>query len=294
MKLKDVQWKKYWQSSEVNMCIAILKPSDKTLDKNLLRTCADNNPDGCGFAYADDNKVIIKKFMDFNSFWKDYNKVQDGKTMLIHFRIATHGKVELANCHQFTLNDHMALIHNGIISGYGSKTENLSDTKDFIDKVIGNISYKMWKNPSFIKLVEATIDYSKLVILDNKGRYYIVNEKKGNWVDGVWYSNTSYKPKTTKVVSATTQKTVSKNPSATTLDWGYIMRCPSCGKEKITTGWYEDVCVCKNQMQCVGYIYHGERRYYTDEQFKVYNSCRNRYGYYDDYDYYDGYYSTQR
>ena len=175
-----------------------------------------------------------------------------------------------------------------------TELEKIEHTKDFIDKVIGNISYKMWKNPSFIKLVEATIDYSKLVILDNKGRYYIVNEKKGNWVDGVWYSNTSYKPKTTKVVSATTQKTVSKNPSTTALDWGYIMRCPSCGKEKVTTNWYEDVCVCKSQMQCVGYIYHGERRYYTDEQFKVYNSCRNRYGYYDDYDYYDGYYYTQR
>jgi glutamine amidotransferase len=270
------------------MCIAILKPSDKTLDKDLLQTCADNNPDGCGFAYNLDDKIIIKKFMDFNSFWKEYSKVQEGKTMLIHFRIATHGNVELANCHPFKLNNHMALIHNGIISGYGSKTENLSDTRDFIDKVIGNISYKMWKNPSFIKLVEATIGYSKLVILDNKGKYYIINEKKGDWVDGVWYSNSSWKAKT-KTVSATKPSTTT---SPAKLDWGYIMRCPSCGKEKITQNWYEDVCDCKKQLECVGYIYHGERQYYTDAQFKAYNNKRNRYGYYDDYDYYegDGYY----
>jgi hypothetical protein len=164
----------------------------------------------------------------------------------------------------------------------------LSDTRDFIDKVIGNISYKMWKNPSFIKLVEATIGYSKLVILDNKGKYYIINEKKGDWVDGVWYSNSSWKAKT-KTVSATKPSTTT---SPAKLDWGYIMRCPSCGKEKITQNWYEDVCDCKKQLECVGYIYHGERQYYTDAQFKAYNNKRNRYGYYDDYDYYegDGYY----
>lgn len=269
------------------MCIAILKPSDKILDKDLLQACADNNPDGCGFAYNDGDKIIIKKFMEFNSFWKEYKKVQENKTMLIHFRIATHGNVELANCHPFKLNNHMALIHNGIISGYGSKTENLSDTRDFIDKVIGNISYKMWKNPSFIKLVESAIGYSKFVILDNKSNYYIVNEKKGEWVNGVWFSNSTYKPKATKVVSATSQKTTTKNPSATTIDWGYIMRCPSCGKEKITTSWYEDVCTCKKQMEVVGYIYHGQRQYYTDAQFKAYNNKKNKYGYYDNYDYYE-------
>ena len=270
------------------MCIAILKPSDKTLDKNLLQVCANNNPDGCGFAYNDGDKIIIKKFMDFKSFWKEYDKVQDNKTMIIHFRIATHGNVELANCHPFKLNNHMVLAHNGILHGYGSKTENLSDTRDFIDKVIGNISYKMWKNPSFIKLVESAIGSSKFIILDNKGKYYIVNESKGEWVNGVWFSNSSYKSREVKTVSATAQKTTTKTPSTTALNWGYIMRCPSCGKEKITTNWYEDVCDCKKQMQCVGYIYHGERKYYTDAQFRAHNV--SRYGYYDDYSYYDNKY----
>ena len=262
------------------MCIAILKPSDKTLDKSLLQACADNNPDGCGFAYNEDDKIIIKKFMDFNSFWKEYKKVQDNKTMLIHFRIATHGNVELANCHPFKLNNHMALIHNGIISGYGSKTENLSDTKDFINKVIGNISYKMWKNPSFIKLVESAIGYSKFVILDNSGKYYIINEKKGDWVDGVWFSNSTYKAKT-KTVPATVVNTTT--PCSTKTNWGYIMRCPMCGKTKTTTNWYEDVCKCKNKMQAIGYIYNGVEHYYSTSQFNDANKERNRYGYYDDY-----------
>ena len=127
--------------------------------------------------------------MEFEKFWEEYSKVQDNHTMLIHFRIATHGKVELSNCHPFKLNNKMAIIHNGIISGYGSKTENLSDTKDFINKVIGNITYKIWKNPSFRELVGMGIGSSKLVILDNEERYYIINEDKGEWVNGVWFSN---------------------------------------------------------------------------------------------------------
>lgn len=135
------------------MCIAILKPIDKTISKETLEICSNNNPDGCGFAYVKDNEVIIKKFMEFEDFYKEYSKVETTSTMLIHFRIATHGKVELKNCHPFKLNNRMALVHNGIISGYGDK-ETKTDTQDFIDKVIGNISYKMWKNPSYVTLVE--------------------------------------------------------------------------------------------------------------------------------------------
>ena len=269
------------------MCIAILKPKDKTLTKELLETCSENNRDGCGFAYVNDNKeMIIKKFMDFKSFWKEYKKVQDDKTMLIHFRIATHGNVELANCHPFKLNEHMALIHNGIISGYGSKTENISDTKDFIDKVIGNISYKMWKNPSFRTLVSGNIGYSKLVILDTDENYYIINENKGEWVDGVWFSNSTYQKKKT-VVSATKQSTT---PSTTKDTWGYIMRCPSCNKEYITTKWYEDVCKnCKHKLEVVGYCYQGNKTYYKGKSNNKYKDYEYDYDYYDEYYGYSGY-----
>lgn len=264
------------------MCIAILKPKDKVLTKETLENCSVNNPDGCGFAYRnDEGKIIINKFMAFKDFWEAYNKVQENHTMLIHFRIATHGKVEIANCHPFKLNNHMALIHNGIISGYGSRTENLSDTRDFIDKVIGNISYKMWKNPSFIRLVGDAIGSSKFAILDNDENYYIVNEDKGTWDDGVWYSNTSYKT-VKKVVSATKPSTTSTRKTVDN-SWGYVMRCPSCGTEYTTQNWYENSCKhCHSELKTVGYIYNGEKRYYGNGgyyQSRKYND--DRYGEYD-------------
>lgn len=176
------------------MCIAILKPKGKEIPKEILEECCKNNPDGMGFAYNTFNSVKIKKFMKFDDFYKEYKKHEKQSTMLIHFRIATHGRVEVNNCHPFKLNSRMALIHNGVISGYGDK-KNKVDTQDFIDKVIGNISYKMWNNPSYRELVGKAIGYSKFCILDKSGKYYIINEDYGSWDDGIWYSNKSYQPK---------------------------------------------------------------------------------------------------
>ena len=42
------------------------------------------------------------------------------------------------------------------------------------------------------ELIENVIGYSKLVFLDNKGNFNIMNEEKGHWHNKVWYSNDSY------------------------------------------------------------------------------------------------------
>jgi hypothetical protein len=43
------------------------------------------------------------------------------------------------------------------------------------------------------ELIENVIGYSKLVFLDKKGNFNIMNEDKGHWYNKVWYSNSSYK-----------------------------------------------------------------------------------------------------
>lgn len=280
------------------MCIAIVKPKDKTISKETLRTCFNGNPDGAGFAYVKDNKIYINKFMEFDKFYDEYVVHEHESNMLIHFRIATHGGVNLDNTHPFKLNDRMVLIHNGIISGYGEKKDGgLSDTRDFIDKVIGNISYKMWKSPYFRKLVGSAIGYSKLAILDNKGNTIIINEDKGVWDDGIWYSNSSYKPKVVKPVTKdydytyypceyysyhkdtgklTSTKAYNKSTTTTrsyTEDYFTLLyKCRDCGKI-YECGEYEDaICdVCKStKSDEVGFTYDGKRYYYDGEFDKGY------------------------
>ena len=179
------------------MCIAIYKPEEKIISKATLQECYSSNPDGAGFMFADDKQLNIKKgFFSFDSFYNAYKKHQD-KKVVIHFRIKTHGEINETNCHPFAVNSSLAFVHNGIISGLdGDKA--LSDTIHFNEQILQPLVNK-WGNLALfqdpmINLLETRIGYSKLIFLDRHGNHKIMNEHKGEWDDGIWYSNNSYKP----------------------------------------------------------------------------------------------------
>ena len=185
------------------MCIAIYKPEGKVLSQDTLKECYDNNPDGAGFMYAENKKLHIEKgFFSFDSFYKAY-RVHEHKQAVLHFRIKTHGKIDTTNCHPFAVNNAVGFVHNGIINGFGDA--NHSDTIGFNNAILQPLVHK-WGNLALfqdpiINLIEGRIGYSKLVFLDRHGNHKIMNEGKGDWDDGVWYSNNSYKPYVAPVVS---------------------------------------------------------------------------------------------
>ena len=178
------------------MCIAIYKPEGKVLSQETLNECYDSNPDGAGFMYAQDKKLHIEKgFFSYDSFYKAF-KQHEHKQIVLHFRIKTHGKIDTTNCHPFAVNNAIGFVHNGIISGFGDS--NHSDTIGFNNAILQPLVHK-WGNLALfqdpiINLIEGRIGYSKLVFLDRHGNHKIMNEDKGVWDDGVWYSNNSYKP----------------------------------------------------------------------------------------------------
>ena len=178
------------------MCIAIYKPEGKVLSQATLQECYDSNPDGAGFMYAQDKKLHIEKgFFSYDSFYQAYKK-HETKQAVIHFRIKTHGKIDTTNCHPFAVNNSIGFVHNGIINGFGDS--NHSDTIGFNNAILQPLVHK-WGNLALfqdpiIDLIEGRIGYSKLVFLDRHGNHKIMNEGKGVWDNGVWYSNNSYKP----------------------------------------------------------------------------------------------------
>ena len=177
------------------MCIAIMKSENKKISKTTLQRCYESNPDGAGFMFAADKKLTVKKgYFTFKEFYKEY-KPHENKQVLLHFRIKTHGPIDKDNCHPFLVNSGLGFIHNGIISGYGDNKQ--SDTIDFNKSILQKIVAKhgnmgLFDDP-MVELIENVIGYSKLVFLDRHGNYRIMNEKKGSWHDGVWYSNSSWK-----------------------------------------------------------------------------------------------------
>jgi glutamine amidotransferase len=180
------------------MCIIISNEAGKIIPKDHLVQSFEHNDDGAGFAWAENDELHIEKgFMTFADFWNAYEPHQ-GKASVVHFRITTHGDTDVANTHPFLVGKNLAFAHNGIINAIQRPDITKSDTYWFNQKILVPI-YKrdsrfIFKEP-FKELIKEYIGYSKLVFLNNKGHSTIINEDKGVWDNGIWYSNTSYKPR---------------------------------------------------------------------------------------------------
>lgn len=178
------------------MCIAILNEPNKVIDFLTLQNCWDNNRDGAGMLYIEDDKLkIFKEMTSFKNFYDTYLKVREAdmsKKIVLHFRIATHGQVDRANCHPFLVNKRLGFVHNGIISGLPYSSD-YSDTYMFNKHILQKMPNGFLQHKGICTLMEEFISYSKLIFLDDKNNSTIIGEEKGDWDDGNWYSNTTYK-----------------------------------------------------------------------------------------------------
>jgi hypothetical protein len=177
------------------MCLAIYKPANADVPEEHLRNGFENHPDGAGFAWAVNGKLHIKKgIFDVEEAVEQYNAIKQ-YPCLIHFRKATSGKIDKTNCHPFLFNDgKLALIHNGVLS-IKHNIEGLSDTAHFVKLVLepmvkrNNVPIN---DGALHYLLTTSIGTDKMAIMDGDGTTYVINENKGKWENGSWYSNSSY------------------------------------------------------------------------------------------------------
>jgi predicted glutamine amidotransferase len=180
-------------------------------DYNILMNCFDSNPDGAGYMYQDhnSNKVIINKgFMSFDSFITAIENLSNNiditaSSLVIHFRYATQGSINPANCHPFPITTKIkqlqqtnitantAIVHNGVIpfcSNYNSKNK-LSDTQIFIRDYLSKMDNSTLFNPAVLALIKESTG-SKFAIMGNN-RIELI----GDFIEdqGVYYSNDTYK-----------------------------------------------------------------------------------------------------
>lgn len=201
------------------MCIILSSDKGKLLNRENLETSFKSNGDGIGFSYVKDGKLLLEKgFFDFEEFYKAYQKTEN-YSHIIHFRYKTHGAKDKLNCHPFVVSENkkydennkeienenellLVMAHNGVLSSFGNKEKDMSDTYSFIKEILNPLSRDTqgkpwWKNKGLQWLLESSIGSNKLVFLDNLGEITIINESAGEWVgdksDGIWASNSSYK-----------------------------------------------------------------------------------------------------
>lgn len=180
------------------MCLAIYKPASVTISEDNLRNGWIGNPDGGGFAFIQDDNVEIRKgFMtlkDFMAAYKLASEEHPDSPFLIHFRIRSMGARDQSNTHPYRLPDGGALIHNGTISGTGASYDNGdSDTQLFVRKYGDSLTFDIVNECK--SDLEAALDYNKVAMLWSDGRHIILNESIGQWSEGAWYSNSTYRPR---------------------------------------------------------------------------------------------------
>lgn len=179
------------------MCIAIVKTKNGTITDEILTNCFENNPDGSGIAYTMNGKLeIIKGIFNKDRFIEAVRHAESvaDNNIIIHCRISTSGLVDVDNSHPHVVNKDVVLIHNGILDIDVPKGSLKSDTRLFIEQYLSELPIDFMNNNQILKLIEDKIGKNnKFVFLNSKGDFKILNESAGYWIEGVWYSNTSYK-----------------------------------------------------------------------------------------------------
>lgn len=237
------------------MCLAIFQPAGIQIPEGHLHEGFVNNPDGAGFMYFDDSgELCTFHSMSFDSFIDEYETQwalhgQDSP-FSIHFRWATHGATNLSNCHPYKYEEHVAVLHNGIIDCI-IKDKSMSDTAAFVRDYLGALPRNWYDNEFLFNMVEDFTAGSKLVVMtsDPESEYsaYIINERMGLWDGKIWYSNSSYScPKPRSFLGS-----MSAAKSASVFidedDMSPVEACELCGEESVL----DKICYsCESCLEC--------------------------------------------
>ena len=188
------------------MCILIACEGGTTPPEAHLQRACKSNPDGFGWAMIrPDGKLAMARSLDAESmvatFLKARGAFPDGPA-IFHARIASVGRVSLANTHPFPIGDNYDVVvaHNGVELDLGADSpafdDERSDTRMFAEVFLPDIglesldedfaAWEDWAWPNKLAILSSDPALSKSL--------YIIGEKSGHHLDGVWYSNHSYLP----------------------------------------------------------------------------------------------------
>jgi len=122
------------------MCLAIYKPIGASLPTDdILATAHVSNNDGCGFSYYHSGLWrTIKGLYNFDKYMRLLNKhipEPELVPVVLHFRLATHGTVNVANAQPLDVCKGVLWAHNGIVDIDGADGDK-SDSRIMVDTVV--------------------------------------------------------------------------------------------------------------------------------------------------------------
>jgi glutamine amidotransferase len=181
----------------------VAKPNAMPTDDQLMCACV-NNPDGFGYAVHTGKSIITGRGMNHDDVIDRFLTVREKHIngwAMFHARFTTHGETVKENCHPFRVggSPDTILAHNGILGNVKIPAgDKRSDTRVFAEDLLPKRLNILDSKKKFKKL-EKWAGGSKVAVFTTDRRLnkavYIINEKLGSWDDdGIWWSNSSYKP----------------------------------------------------------------------------------------------------
>lgn len=177
------------------MCILIHHDASTVFGPELLADFYSHNSDGFGLMYGDGNKIHIHKTLgSLEEITQLYQTVGIGRECIMHFRMQTHGDIDINNCHPYMVTDDIYVAHNGVLTAGNPINKTMSDTWHMIEYLIRPVALT---NPDMIFSKEWIEYMSELIGTSNKlafchadGRIAITNYDYGVKHEGSWLSNT--------------------------------------------------------------------------------------------------------
>jgi len=175
------------------MCLIAYVPAGSAVPRLTFDYAHAVNRDGLGVMSARDG---VRKFYGRKQLKRArrYSAAlsADGVAHAVHWRYTTHGETSLAMCHPFTTADGRAhVMHNGVLGQYARKaTGALSDTALYVGALSDIPDECPGQDSQYWGAVEKDIGYNNKFVVLHGSTFYILNEHAGEWLDGVWYSNT--------------------------------------------------------------------------------------------------------
>lgn len=185
------------------MCMLTFFPPSVQPDADRLKNGALLNDDGHGFAIVSGGRLIVRHSMDWEALIAQFVRTRaehpDGPA-LFHSRWGTGGRRTKFNCHPFRFGgDRRTVVaHNGVLplSMQPGRKDPRCDTRMAAEELFPRGWGHLSAGDNRASLAESIGAGNKLVILTVNPKYpdnaYLINEHRGVWADGVWYSNLDY------------------------------------------------------------------------------------------------------
>ena len=183
------------------MCLLIHHPADTAFDEADIVDFYKHNPDGVGVMWAAKDIMYVQKALpkSADEAWQFYQEHCQGKTCEIHYRMKTHGLIDLINCHPYEIFGDgtempMYIMHNGILSTGNMKDVSKSDTWHYVEDFLKPLLKDhpdMFNNPVIKLFIEEHIGHgNRFIMLNHLGEASIVNEQDFVTYKGAKLSNT--------------------------------------------------------------------------------------------------------